>query len=81
MPKGSGVAAGAEWVTSPIDLIPEFIPFLGPLDDAVVAVLILRRLVRTAGREVVEERWRGDPAIMARLLKVAESRTENRKGA
>jgi len=42
---------GAAWIASPIDLIPEFIPFLGPLDDAVVAALILRRLVRTAGED------------------------------
>jgi len=83
VPKGSKVLLlfGAAWIASPIDLIPEFIPFLGPLDDAVVAALILRRLVRTAGREVVEEHWRGDPAIIARLLKVVESRTEDRKGA
>jgi uncharacterized membrane protein YkvA (DUF1232 family) len=83
VPKGSKMLLlfGAAWIASPIDLIPEFIPFLGPLDDAVVAALILRRLVRTAGREVVEEHWRGDPAIIARLLKVVESRTESRKGA
>jgi uncharacterized membrane protein YkvA (DUF1232 family) len=55
----------------PIDLIPEFIPFLGPLDDAVVVALILRRLVKTAGREVIEEHWRGDPATSARLLQLA----------
>jgi uncharacterized membrane protein YkvA (DUF1232 family) len=61
---------GLAWFASPIDLIPEFIPFLGPLDDAVVAALILRRLGRTAGREVVEEHWRGDPAIIARLLRM-----------
>ena len=61
---------GAAWIASPIDLIPEFIPFLGPLDDAVVAALILRRLVRTAGREVVEEHWRGDPAVLERLLRL-----------
>ena len=59
---------GLAWLASPIDLIPEFIPFLGPLDDAVVAALILRRLGRTAGRSVVEEHWRGDPAVIARLL-------------
>ena len=64
---------GAAWFASPIDLIPEFIPFLGPLDDAVVAALILRRLVRTAGREVVEEHWRGDPATIARLLRAVQS--------
>jgi uncharacterized membrane protein YkvA (DUF1232 family) len=61
---------GLAWFASPIDLIPEFIPFLGPLDDAVVAALILRRLGRTAGREVVQEHWRGDQAIVVRLLRV-----------
>ena len=71
---------GAAWIASPIDLIPEFIPFLGPLDDAVVAALILRRLVRTAGREVVEEHWRGDPATIARLLRVVESRSDPPEG-
>jgi uncharacterized membrane protein YkvA (DUF1232 family) len=66
---------GAAWIASPIDLIPEFIPFLGPLDDAVVAALILRRLVRKAGRAVIEDHWRGDPATLARLLRVVESRS------
>ena len=71
---------GAAWIASPIDLIPEFIPFLGPLDDAVVAALILRRIVRTAGREVVEEHWRGDPATIARLLRVVESPSGDQEG-
>lgn len=65
---------GAAWVASPIDLIPEFIPVLGPLDDAVVAALILRHLLRTAGRDVVAEHWRGDPATLARLLRLFEPR-------
>ena len=58
---------GAAWIASPIDLIPEFIPIVGPLDDAVVAALILRHLVRKAGPEIVAEHWRGDPATIARL--------------
>ena len=70
----------AAWIASPIDLIPEFIPFLGPLDDAVVAALVLRRLVKKAGREVVEEHWRGDPATIARLLRVVESPSGDQEG-
>lgn len=65
---------GAAWVASPIDLIPEFIPVLGPLDDAVVAALILRHLLRTAGRDVVAEHWRGDPATLERLVRLFEPR-------
>ena len=38
VPRGSKwlLAFGAAWVASPIDLLPEFLPVLGPLDDAVV---------------------------------------------
>jgi uncharacterized membrane protein YkvA (DUF1232 family) len=61
----------AVWFASPIDLIPEFIPVLGPLDDAVVAALILRHLIRTAGPDIVAEYWRGDPATLARLLRLS----------
>jgi uncharacterized membrane protein YkvA (DUF1232 family) len=70
VPRGSKALLwfGAAWIASPIDLIPEFVPFLGPLDDAVVAALILRHLVRKAGSEVVAEHWRGDPATIAHLL-------------
>jgi uncharacterized membrane protein YkvA (DUF1232 family) len=61
---------GAVWVASPIDLVPEFIPVLGPLDDAVVAALILRHVLRRAGRDVVADHWRGDPATLDRLLRL-----------
>ena len=60
---------GAAWIASPIDLIPEFIPVLGPLDDAVVAALILRPLVRTTGEDVVGEHWRGDEETLRRILR------------
>ena len=67
---------GAAWVASPIDLIPEFIPVLGPLDDAVVAALILRHLLRTAGREVISEHWQGDPGTLDRLVRLSGMRGE-----
>jgi uncharacterized membrane protein YkvA (DUF1232 family) len=61
------------WVASPIDLIPEFIPVLGPLDDVVVVALILRRLVRRAGPEVVSEHWRGDPEVLQKILRLVRA--------
>ena len=64
---------GLVWLVSPIDLIPEFVPVAGPLDDAIVAVLILRYVLKRAGRDVVSEHWRGDPGVLERLLRLAGS--------
>jgi uncharacterized membrane protein YkvA (DUF1232 family) len=52
----------AIWLVSPIDLIPEFIPVIGPLDDVVVAVLVLRYVRRRVGLERLRDGWRGTDA-------------------
>jgi uncharacterized membrane protein YkvA (DUF1232 family) len=57
------------WVVSPIDLLPEFLPVIGPLDDVIVVALVLRHLVKKAGPEVVRDHWRGDPAMLERALR------------
>ena len=62
---------GAVWLASPIDLIPEFIPIAGPLDDAIVAALVLRYVLRSTDRSVLDAHWRGDPKTLARLLAFA----------
>lgn len=59
------------WIASPIDLIPEFIPILGPLDDILVVTLVLRHLVRRAGPAVVAGHWRGDEAGLRGVLRMA----------
>jgi uncharacterized membrane protein YkvA (DUF1232 family) len=59
------------WLISPIDLIPEFIPVLGPLDDVVVAVLVLRYVRRKVGLEELRSRWPGTPdgfALLSRII-------------
>ena len=49
------------YLVNPIDLIPEFIPVLGPLDDVVVAVIVLRYVRRKVGLEELRRRWPGTP--------------------
>ncbi len=56
------------WVASPIDLIPEFIPVIGPLDDIVVVALALRYAGRRVPRDVLLEAWPGEPRLLERLL-------------
>jgi uncharacterized membrane protein YkvA (DUF1232 family) len=61
------VVAGL-WVASPIDLLPEFLPVIGPLDDVVVVALALRYAARQVPRQVLLEAWPGDPRLLERLL-------------
>ena len=58
------------WILSPLDLIPEFIPVLGPLDDVVVAVVALRYLRRRLGVEDLRRRWAGTDDGFALLVRV-----------
>ncbi len=62
------VALAGLWVLSPIDLIPEFLPVIGPLDDVVVVALALRYAGRRVPREVLLEAWPGRPEVVERLL-------------
>lgn len=56
------------WVASPIDLIPEFLPVIGPFDDIVVVALALRYAARQVPRDVILAAWPGEPRLIERLL-------------
>lgn len=61
------------WLLSPVDLIPEFLPVIGPADDIIVVTILLRSMIRHAGPEAVQRHWPGTPqglAVLARLCKL-----------
>jgi uncharacterized membrane protein YkvA (DUF1232 family) len=62
------VALATLWVLSPVDLVPEFLPVIGPLDDVVVVALALRYALRRIPREAVLDAWPGDPRLLRRVL-------------
>jgi uncharacterized membrane protein YkvA (DUF1232 family) len=59
------------YVISPIDLVPDVIPVVGQLDDAIVVGLALRAVLRTAGPALVEQHWPGPPDSLAFVLRLA----------
>jgi uncharacterized membrane protein YkvA (DUF1232 family) len=61
------VAGAIAYILTPIDFIPDFIPFLGEVDDVYLLVLSLRRLLQNAGRTVLLAHWTGDPAELRAL--------------
>ena len=61
------VAGAVAYIVMPIDLIPDFIPFFGEIDDLYILVLALQRLISHAGRAVLLDHWSGDPRDLADL--------------
>ena len=61
------VLAAAAYIVSPIDVIPDFIPFLGQVDDLYLLVLALQRMVSRAGQDVLEDHWTGSPGSLSGL--------------
>jgi uncharacterized membrane protein YkvA (DUF1232 family) len=59
------------YLAMPIDLVPDFIPIAGQVDDAIVVALVLRSVLRSAGPELLREHWRGPQQSLAVLLRLA----------
>ena len=58
----------ASYIALPVDLIPDFVPGIGLLDDAFVVGAAARFVVRRAGRERVEQHWPGTEAGLRAIL-------------
>ena len=61
------VAGAIAYIVMPMDFIPDYIPFLGEVDDLFVLVLALQRLIANAGRTVIQDHWMGDPGQLKEL--------------
>ncbi|AWS42760.1 YkvA family protein [Streptosporangium sp. 'caverna'] len=77
LPRGVRIRLGLllVYLAVPIDLIPDFIPVLGYADDAIIAAVVLRSVVRRAGLQAVRAHWPGTDdgfAALARLTGLAE---------
>jgi uncharacterized membrane protein YkvA (DUF1232 family) len=64
------IAAMIGYLAMPLDLVPDFIPVAGQLDDAIIVVLVLRSLVRGGGPELVREHWQGPQRSLDVILRL-----------
>jgi uncharacterized membrane protein YkvA (DUF1232 family) len=59
------------YLALPFDLVPDFLPVIGLLDDAIVAALLLRLVLRSAGPDLLREHWPGPPTSLKALLRLS----------
>ena len=59
------------YLAMPFDLIPDFIPVVGQLDDALLVAAVLGYVARSAGREVIDELWPGSETGLRVVLALA----------
>jgi len=62
------------YLALPVDLVPDFLPVIGHLDDAVIIAFALRHLIQVAGRLRVAQHGRGEPEDLERVLQLARVR-------
>jgi uncharacterized membrane protein YkvA (DUF1232 family) len=65
------LVALAGYLALPFDLVPDFIPVAGQLDDVMIVALVLRSLVRGGGEPIVREHWPGPENSLATVLRLA----------
>jgi uncharacterized membrane protein YkvA (DUF1232 family) len=65
------LAAMVAYLLLPFDLVPDFVPVAGQLDDAVLLALVLRGIARSAGAGVLAEHWPGTAGSLALILKLS----------
>jgi uncharacterized membrane protein YkvA (DUF1232 family) len=70
-PRRAALFIALGYLALPIDLVPDFLPGIGQLDDAVVLGLALRLVVHGGGTELVRESWPGPEASLTLVLRAA----------
>ncbi len=65
------LAAAAVYLLSPIDLIPDFLPFVGYLDDVLLAAIVLDGVLNYVDRSLLLRYWPGSPSALDRLARAA----------
>jgi uncharacterized membrane protein YkvA (DUF1232 family) len=64
------VSALVAYLVMPFDLVPDFIPVAGQLDDAIIVAIVLRSVIRTGGPQLLREHWPGPPASLNLLMRL-----------
>jgi uncharacterized membrane protein YkvA (DUF1232 family) len=64
------LAALIPYLVLPFDLVPDFIPIAGYLDDAVIVALVLRHVLRGSDRELIESHWPGPPESLRLIIRL-----------
>jgi uncharacterized membrane protein YkvA (DUF1232 family) len=81
VPRRSKLLLGAliAYLAMPFDLVPDFIPVAGQLDDAIIVAFVLRTVLRSGGPDLLDEHWPGPTASKNVLMRLASGPASGRR--
>lgn len=62
--------ATAAYIVAPVDFLPDFIPFIGQVDDVLLAALVLKRFMNSISPQVMYQHWDGKPNLLKNIEQV-----------
>jgi len=66
------LGAAVAYILNPLDLVPDWIPFIGLVDDVYLVAVALLRLVLRVDEQVLKDNWKGRDDLIPLLKKVAD---------
>jgi uncharacterized membrane protein YkvA (DUF1232 family) len=63
------------YLLMPFDLVPDFIPVAGQLEDAIIVAWVLRTVLRSGGPDLVREHWPGPAVSLNALMRLTYGST------
>jgi uncharacterized membrane protein YkvA (DUF1232 family) len=69
------------YLAMPLDVVPDFIPVAGQLDDAILVAVVLRAVLRSGGEDLLREHWTGPPRTLELVHRLAFGTEGGQAGA
>ncbi|MDQ3955468.1 MAG: DUF1232 domain-containing protein [Actinomycetota bacterium] len=63
------------YIASPVDVVPDFVPGIGQLDDIVLIAFALDQILNRVPEQIVREHWEGEEDVLGLVRQILDIST------